>query len=296
MKPTVSKRILSIIMCLCMLVLAGCAPDAPVDSDIERTTTSKESSTTESTATTTTTTTTTTKESTTESTSSQTSKESTSKQTTTTKTRNSREEDPNVEKLIALTFDDGPYSPVTNRILDTLEKHGAKATFFVVGNRVASYKSTVKRAHNLGCEIASHTWSHKNLTKLSVSEMNSEIKKSVDAITDVTGGNVTLVRPPEGGVNGTVQANIGYPLIMWSVDSMDWKHRNATKNYNTIVNHVFDGCIILMHDLYPATAETVEKLVPDLMAKGYKFVTVTELMEARGVSMQNGQKYSAARP
>lgn len=213
----------------------------------------------------------------------------------TTTTRAASDEDSNVEKLIALTFDDGPYPEVTNRILDTLEQYGAKATFFVVGNRIEKYKSTVKRTHSLGCEIGSHTWSHTNLTKLTLDQMNSEINKSIEAITAVTGEPVNLIRPPEGVINSTVQANLRYPIIMWSVDSMDWKYRDATKNYNTVVNSVFDGSIIQMHDLYHATADAVAKLIPDLMAKGYKFVTVSELMEARGITMQNGKTYSQAR-
>ncbi len=294
MKPTVSKRILSIFMCLCMLVFAGCTPDTPDNPDDGQTSSSSTTSTTTTTTTTTTaTTTTTTTTTTTEKESSSSSTSSTTKVTT---TRNPREDDPNVEKLIALTFDDGPHSTVTNRILDTLEQYGAKATFFVVGNRVGNYKSTVKRAHDLGCEIGSHTWSHKNLTKLTLDQMNTEINKSVQAITAITGEPVKLLRPPEGGMNSTVQANLKYPIIMWSVDSMDWKYRDATKDYNAVVNSVFDGSIVLMHDLYPATADAVAKLVPDLMAKGYKFVTVSELMEARGITMQNGKRYSKAKP
>ena len=126
--------------------------------------------------------------------------------------------------------------------------------------------------------------------------MAEEINKSVSKIEAATGKKVTLVRPPEGAVNDSVKSNIEYPLIMWSVDSMDWKNRNAQKNYNAVMSTVFDGSIILMHDLYPQTADAVAQFVPELMAKGYKFVTVTELMEARGVTMQNGQKYSKARP
>jgi peptidoglycan/xylan/chitin deacetylase (PgdA/CDA1 family) len=173
---------------------------------------------------------------------------------------------------------------------------GAKATFFVVGNRVAGCKNTIKRAHSLGCEIGTHTWSHKNLTKLTAEQINEEMNKSADAITSITGAPVKLMRPPEGAMNSAVQSKLAFPIIMWSVDSMDWKHRNAAKDYNSVVNSVFDGCIILMHDLYPATAEAVEKIIPDLMAKGYKFVTVSELFEARGRTLQNGKRYSQARP
>lgn len=289
MKSAALRKIISVVMCFSLLGLAGCVNDKPVDSQTESTSSSTSTTTTTTTSTTTTTTTT-------SSTTAKPTQPSSTNPTTTSTTRNPREDDPSVEKLVALTFDDGPYAPVTNKILDTLEKHGAKATFFIVGNRIDNYASTVRRASALGCEIASHTWSHKNLSKLTVAQMAEEINKSVNKIEAVTGKKVTLVRPPEGAANDTVKNNVPYPLIMWSVDSMDWKNRNVQKNYDAVMSTVFDGSIILMHDLYPQTADAVAKFVPELMAKGYKFVTVTELMEARGVTMQNGKKYSKARP
>lgn len=277
MNQSISKRALSIILCMCFLIISGCGQTEPVD------TLTQEDSTTSSTTQSTT-------ESTTETTTEPETQESESEAST------KKTETSDGSKLIALTFDDGPHSDVTPRILDTLEKHGAKATFFIVGNRVDSCKKIVKRAHSLGCEIGSHTWSHKNLTKITFVQMKGEMLKSADAISAVTGVPVKIMRPPEGGYNDTVKKNIQYPMIMWSVDSNDWKHRDAKKDYDAVMNAVFDGAIILMHDLYPATAEAVEKLIPDLMAKGYKFVTVSELMEARGYTLQNGKTYSQARP
>lgn len=220
---------------------------------------------------------------------------STSAQTTAETTTKKIDASPD-DKLIALTFDDGPYSPVTERILDVLEKNGARATFFVVGNRVASYKSSVERAAKLGCEIGSHTFTHQNLTKVSVEGMKSELEKTNDAVSKITGHDITVLRPPEGAVNDSVRAHANYPLVLWSVDSKDWKYRNAAKDYDNVVNNVFDGCIILMHDLYPATADAVTKFVPELVAKGYKFVTFSELMELRGVKTENGVKYFSAKP
>lgn len=295
MNQSISKRALSIVLCMCFIILSGCGQTKPVDtltqedgstSSTTQSTTELTTETTVTTTSTTTTTTTTKTEPTTEPETQESESEASTKKTETS----------DGPKLIALTFDDGPHSAVTARILNTLEKHGAKATFFVVGNRVGSCKSVLKRAHNMGCEIGSHTWSHKNLSKLTVSQMQEEMKKSADAISAVTGVPVKIMRPPEGGYNDTVKKNIQYPMIMWSVDSNDWKHRDAKKDYDAVMNTVFDGAIILMHDLYPATAEAVEKLVPDLMAKGYKFVTVSELMEARGYTLQNGKTYSQARP
>ncbi len=199
-------------------------------------------------------------------------------------------------KRVALTFDDGPHVERTKMLADELAKYGYHATFFVVGNRANYDAEALKKAAGIGCEIGSHTHTHKNLTNLTPSQIVEEMNNSANSISAVTGVPVTLMRPPEGAHNETVRNNLNYPLIMWSVDSMDWKYRDAQKDYDSIMNTVFDGSIILMHDLYPATAAAVEKLIPDLMAKGYKFVTVSELMAARGITMQAGKTYSAARP
>lgn len=200
------------------------------------------------------------------------------------------------EKLVCFTFDDGPYAPVTNKILDTLEKYNGKATFFVVGDRAKTYEKQIKRAYDMGCEIGTHTYSHVNLTKLSVPQMQEELKKSCDVISSITGEEVKILRPPEGATNDTVKANVGMPMVLWSVDSMDWSYRNAEKDYNSVMENVFDGSIVLMHDLYPATAEAVAKLIPQLAAEGYKFVTFSELMEIRGIEVKPGEKYFSAKP
>ena len=200
------------------------------------------------------------------------------------------------DKLVCLTFDDGPYAPVTNKILDTLEKYHAKATFFVVGDRADTYSDEIKRAADMGCEIGSHTYSHVNLTTLSVQEMEKEIKKSRGAISKIAHKKVTILRPPEGGTNETVKANVGMPLVMWSVDSRDWESRNADKEFQTVMDNVYDGSIVLMHDLYPATADAVARIVPELAKQGYRFVTFSELMKIREVDVEPGEKYFDATP
>ena len=200
------------------------------------------------------------------------------------------------DKLVALTFDDGPYAPVTNDILDVLEKNGAVATFYVVGNRVDSYHECVERGNKLGCEYGCHTFSHINLTHLSPDQMKIEVSKTNDVIKKYTGKPVYNVRPPEGGVNDSVKESVDYPLVLWSVDSLDWKNRNADRDYHEVVDYVNDGSIVLMHDLYPATAEAVAKIVPELKAEGYKFVTVSELMKYRNVDFTSGYTYSSAKP
>ena len=200
------------------------------------------------------------------------------------------------DKLVCFTFDDGPYAPVTNKILDTLEKYNGRATFFVVGDRADTYSDEIIRASKMGCEIGTHTYSHVNLNSLSVPEMQEEISKSCAAISKYSHKKVSIIRPPEGAANDTVKANVGMPMVMWSVDSRDWDYRNADRDYQTVMDNVFDGSIVLMHDLYPATAEAFARLVPELKAQGYKFVTFSELMEIRGVDVEAGEKYFSATP
>lgn len=194
--------------------------------------------------------------------------------------------------MVALTYDDGPSNSATTKILDTLEKYNSRATFFVVGSRVGSYKSQVQRAYKLNCEIGNHTYNHKTLTSLSASTILSELSKTSSKIESVTGEKPVLMRPPGGSFNNsTVKNNVGAPIIMWSVDTRDWENRNSSKIVSNIKNNVCDGSIVLMHDLYDSTASATETIVPWLIKNGYQIVTVTELMDAKGVTMQNGTAY-----
>lgn len=221
----------------------------------------------------------------------------TEKETTTEPTTvDSVDKPKSTDKLVCFTFDDGPYAPVTNKILDTFEKYNGKATFFVVGDRAETYSDEIVRASKLGCEIGTHTYSHVNLNTLSVPEMQKEINKSCHAISKYSGKRVKILRPPEGAANETVKANVDMPMVLWSVDSRDWDYRNADKDYQSVMDNVFDGSIVLMHDLYPATADAIARIVPELAKQGYKFVTFSELMELRGVDVEPGEKYFSATP
>ena len=194
--------------------------------------------------------------------------------------------------MVALTFDDGPNPSSTGRILDTLVKYNAAATFFDLGSLVEKYPQVVKREEEVGCEVGSHTYSHLNLNNLTAAGVVEEINKSKKAFENVLGHDVTLVRPPYGNANEIVKSNIHYPLINWNVDTLDWK----SKNKDAIVNEVrkignLDGKIVLMHSIYETTADAVEVIVPELLDKGYQLVTVSELAKYKGVSLQSGVKY-----
>lgn len=198
--------------------------------------------------------------------------------------------DPN-KPMVALTYDDGPYSPVTDRILNVLEKNNSRATFFVVGNRVNSYRSSLLRAYNMGCEIANHTYSHQILTSADNSTIKSQIDKTNNAVKAITGESPVLVRAPGGSTNSRVLGAVKYPFISWSVDTLDWKSRNANSVVSVIKNNVKDGSIILMHDLYSSTASASETVIPWLIKQGYQIVTVSEMMAVKGKTLSPGKVY-----
>lgn len=192
--------------------------------------------------------------------------------------------------MIALTFDDGPYDVVDERILKILKKHNGRATFFFLGSRISEFKKTVKQVYNQGSLVASHTYSHANLTALSKKEIQKEISKTNKAVKKLTGVKTRFLRPPYGSTNTFVRKHIKVPLICWNVDSEDWKNRNKDTIFKRCKN-VQDGDIILMHDIYEETADAMEKLVPYLAKRGYQFVTVEELLYYKGVELEGGKLY-----
>jgi peptidoglycan/xylan/chitin deacetylase (PgdA/CDA1 family) len=183
-------------------------------------------------------------------------------------------------QAIALTFDDGP-SQYTERILDILKANNSRATFAVLGNRVGSYEQTVQRIIREGSEIMGHSWEHKQLTNLSAEQIKIDLQNTNDAIFRATGIRPIMFRPPYGAYNQTlkdVSKEMGLALINWSVDPEDWKSRNADSVYNAIMSHTHGGSIILCHDIYPSTVEAMERVIPELIARGYRLVTVSELL------------------
>jgi peptidoglycan/xylan/chitin deacetylase (PgdA/CDA1 family) len=196
------------------------------------------------------------------------------------------------KKMVALTFDDGP-SQYTTGILDTLEKYNARATFFEVGSRVSLYSDTVSRIDEMGCELGNHSYDHARLGSASVSKIKSESGQTDKKIKAITGKTPTLFRPPYGSIGTNLKKTVNKPFILWSIDTEDWKSRNANSVYNKVIGHVSDGDIILMHDLYSSTEAAVERIVPKLIEQGYQLVTVSELAEYRNVTLENGKSYSS---
>lgn len=199
--------------------------------------------------------------------------------------------------MIALTFDDGPSEVYTARIVNKLAEYDARATFFVLGSRLyTSFAGDIlKKTVANGNEIASHTYSHKLLPGLSASQLQWESAQTTNRIKALTGTEAVLTRPPYGSVNGTVLQSIHTPMILWSIDTLDWKSRNANMVVSAVMGSVKDGDIILMHDLYRSTADAVDILVPALVKKGYQLVTVSELATYKKAKLQSGRTYSSIR-
>lgn len=193
--------------------------------------------------------------------------------------------------MVALTFDDGP-SIYTKEILKTLKKYNARATFFIVGERVSSYKDTIKQASKQGCEIGSHSYSHANLGTASLSTIDSELSKTEEKIKDILGYYTPVMRPPYGSVGTKLREYIEKPMILWSIDTLDWKTRNAKSTETKIMSSVKDGDIVLMHDLYSQSKDAAIKVIPKLIKKGYQIVTVSEMAKYKGFTMKNGETYT----
>jgi peptidoglycan/xylan/chitin deacetylase (PgdA/CDA1 family) len=147
----------------------------------------------------------------------------------------------------------------------------------------------------IGCEIGNHTENHNTLTRLSASGISSVLSTVNAATIAATGHATTTVRPPGGSYNATVKATVNAPIILWSIDTLDWKTRSTQATINAVLNNVQDGDIILMHDIHTQSVDAALYLIPELQKRGYTLVTVSELAEAKGVTLQNGNVYTRIR-
>lgn len=186
-------------------------------------------------------------------------------------------------KYVALTFDDGPHAELTPKALDILARHGAKGTFFMLGQNVARYKSVVRRAAAEGHEIGVHTWSHIKMNSSARARVDREVSRTQNLIADVTGVVPRVMRPPYGATNKTLvnhmYSSYGMASIMWDVDTLDWRKPGVSKVVSTAVEKARPGSIILVHDIHATTLAALEKIVTGLQERGFKLVTVSELMQ-----------------
>ncbi len=194
-------------------------------------------------------------------------------------------------KLVALTFDDGP-GPYTERLLNGLEERGAHATFFCLGNRAELYPDLIKRMIRDGHQVANHSYSHPNLNELSTEKALQEIETTDQILNRILGGaEPYYLRPPYGNIKKEVLAQMDAPVVIWSVDSIDWQLLNTEKVKNRILEQTFDGSVVLMHDIHYTTVDAILAALDTLASRGYEFVTVKELYRRRGTAMYAGGVY-----
>ena len=197
------------------------------------------------------------------------------------------------EKLIAITFDDGPRRETTERLLDGLRERNAKATFFVIGKQIAENEDLVKRMAAEGHQICSHTWIHVLLLGVSEETIRVEVERTEAALEKLLGDGEYWLRPPYGAVDEADRTLIQVPMIKWSVDPRDWELLNAEEVTAAVLENAGPGQIILLHDIYPSSVDAALQIVDALQAEGYRFVTVAELLESSGIQPEAGVLYCA---
>ena len=199
------------------------------------------------------------------------------------------------EKIIALTFDDGPNTITTPQVLDIIEKHGVPASFFVCGDNITPESAEVmKRAATLGCEIQNHSRTHSDMTGMSPQDIKEEIDFTSNKIEEAVGIRPRFFRPPYIAVNEKMHEVIDLTFIC-GLGAEDWLEEvSAEERYNRIISQAADGLVILLHDMEgnEKTVEAVDMIIPELQRQGYKFVTVSKLFEIKNVSPKRGEMYT----
>lgn len=195
------------------------------------------------------------------------------------------------KKSVAITFDDGP-SRYTLKVKEIMDKYNVKGTFFMLGCDLSTgYTDTLKSLVNSGYEIGIHGYSHKMLTRLSDYKLDKEINYTKELLSNMTGVDVSLVRPPYGEINNRIKRRYDVPYILWSIDTKDWKLKDANKIYEKVINEVSDGDIILMHETYLPSVTALDMIIPKLQEMGYQIVTVSELANLNNAKLENGVVY-----
>ena len=192
--------------------------------------------------------------------------------------------------MIALTFDDGP-GEYTEELINCLVENNAKATFFMLGQNVEAYPEIAKELSDAGMELGNHSYSHPDLVTIGAEAAAQQVSNTDAALKAATGFEATVMRAPGGSFNDAVKAAIDHPLIIWSIDTRDWATKSEDQTYQVVMDNAQDGSVVLMHDIHEWSVKAAIRMIPDLIAKGFKLVTVSELAEAKGKTLQSGNSY-----
>ena len=193
-------------------------------------------------------------------------------------------------KLVAITFDDGP-SVYTEELVDILSANKARSTFYFQGYLLKMRSSAVLKVFNSHNEIGYHSYNHKNFKRQSLLNIENELVKSNEILKEITGTTFAMVRPPYGSINDEVASLLNMPVVLWEVDTNDWRYKDVDYLVNHVLTYVQDGSIVLFHDTYDTTIEAIKILAPQLYANGFQLVTVSKLAEAKNISLENADIY-----
>ena len=203
---------------------------------------------------------------------------------------------PEEPPLVALTFDDGPRTSTTSRLLDGLALREIQATFFLVGDRIQGQEALVRRMAEDGHQIGVHSYDHSCISDLSRGDFDLQVGRTRGVLSAVLGSGDFWLRPPYGAVDAADEALIGVPMIKWSIDPRDWEKLDAAQVTEAVLEHAAPDQIILLHDIYPTSVDAALAIVDALQAEGYCFVTVEELLEASGIRPEAGVLYCSGEP
>jgi peptidoglycan/xylan/chitin deacetylase (PgdA/CDA1 family) len=204
------------------------------------------------------------------------------------------------QPVVAMTFDDGPHPTLTPQLLDLLKERNIKCTFFVIGKNAKTYPNIIRRIIAEGHEIGNHTWNHPSLTSRSDDQIRNELKQSEEAVFAAANYRPQLIRPPYGAINNRIKqlmfSEFGYSTIMWSVDPQDWRRPGASVVTSRLVGGAHPGAIMLAHDIHPGTIAAMPSFFDQMLAKGYQFVTVSQLLNLEKANMPVGVVIRQALP
>lgn len=195
------------------------------------------------------------------------------------------------DKLIAITFDDGPRRNTTERLLDGLQERGASATFFLIGKQIEGNEDLVRRMQAEGHQVGSHTWNHVRLQGVSRETLQREVGRTEETLEALLGGGPYWLRPPYGAVDAADRELLQVPMIKWSIDPRDWEKLNTAQVKAAVLENAAPNQIILLHDIYDTSVDAALEIVDTLQGEGYRFVTVQELLEANGIQPEAGVLY-----
>jgi peptidoglycan/xylan/chitin deacetylase (PgdA/CDA1 family) len=195
------------------------------------------------------------------------------------------------KKLIALTFDDGPFYTNTEKLIEELNKRDARVTFFMLGELAYKQPELVKKVYDYGHTIGSHTYDNKNLKKLDKEEVDFEVLRTNEILSNIINDDIRFIRPPYGSYNEDILNNVDMAFILWNVDTLDWKSRDSVKVSDYIVSHVKDGDIVLLHDIHSTSVDGAIMAIDILKEEGYEFVSLDELLVYRNINIHTNKAY-----